>query len=142
MNKLFVDALQVLEENWNGYFTIPATILYPHQWSWDSAFVAIGNSYVNTERSIKELEHLFNAQWKNGMVPHIVFNKKAETYFPSANFYETARSENAPKDIGTSGMTQPPIHAIAFYYVYKNASDKTEAIAFLKKEYPKLKKFH
>ena len=55
---------------------------YPHQWSWDAAFIAIGNSYFNTKNSMKELEFLFGAQWKNGIVPHIVFNKKEKTYFP------------------------------------------------------------
>jgi hypothetical protein len=53
--------------------------LYPHQWSWDSCFIAIGNSYFDTDRSMKELEYLFDAQWKNGMIPHVVFNEKEKT---------------------------------------------------------------
>lgn len=142
MDKLFADAVQVLERNWTGNLTIPAKTLYPHQWSWDSCFISIGNSHVDTDRAIKELECLFAAQWKNGMIPSIVFDKKAKTYFPSADFYEIERSENAPKDLGTSGMTQPPMHAIACYYVYKNAQDKAKAAEFLKKAYPRLKKFH
>jgi hypothetical protein len=43
------------------------------QCSWDAAFIAIGNSYFNTDRAIKEFEFLFHAQCQNGMVPHIVF---------------------------------------------------------------------
>jgi hypothetical protein len=68
--QLLEDAKKTLEGNWTGSFTIPAATLYPHQWSWDSAFIAIGNSYFNTDRAIKELEFLFNAQWHNGMLPH------------------------------------------------------------------------
>jgi len=76
LNDLLEDAKKTLEGNWNGKFTIPSATLYPHQWSWDTAFKSIGNSYINTDRAIKDLKYLFNAQWKNGMVPHIVFNNK------------------------------------------------------------------
>lgn len=145
LKKLLQDCEEVLDHNWNGSFTIPSDTLYPHQWSWDAAFIAIGNSYANTERAIKELEFLFDAQWKNGMVPHIVFNENEKTYFPAADFYEITRSPNAPTNIGTSGMTQPPVHAMACYYIYKNANDqnsKISAINFLEKILPKLINFH
>ena len=142
LNQLLEDAKKTLEGNWNGNFTMPSPTLYPHQWSWDTAFIAIGNSYFNTERAIKELEYLFNAQWKNGMVPHIVFNDKEKTYFPAADFYETNRSPNAPKGIGTSGMTQPPIHAIASYYIHENTQNQKQSIKFLKWIFPKLMNFH
>src|SRR5215831_6309711 len=142
LQQLLEDAKKILEGNWTGNFTIPASTLYPHQWSWDAAFIAIGNSYFDTERAIKELEFLFDAQWKNGMVPHIVFNEKEKTYFPAADFYDITRSPNAPKHIGTSGMTQPPVHAIACYYIYENAEDKDYAKSFLNRIYPKLKSFH
>jgi glycogen debranching enzyme len=140
--QLLKDAKDTLEGNWTGKFTIPAATLYPHQWSWDAAFIAIGNSYFHTDRAIKELDFLFDAQWKNGMVPHIVFNEKEKTYFPAADFYDITRSPNAPRHIGTSGMTQPPVHAIASYYIYENAEDKTQARNFLNRIYPKLMSFH
>jgi hypothetical protein len=144
VDQIFDSASNVLQGNWNGNFTIPSPTLYPHQWSWDSAFIAIGNSYSNTERAIKELEFLFDAQWTNGMVPHIVFNDKEKTYFPAADFYEITRSPFAPNHIGTSGMTQPPMHAIACYYIYVNDTDtqKTKSLQFLRRIYPKLKLFH
>ena len=132
----------VLERNWTGSFTIPAGTLYPYQWSWDAAFIAIGNSYGKTNRAIKEIEFLFNAQWKNGMFPHIVFNEKEKTYFPAADFYEITRSKNAPPHIGTSGTTQPPVHAISCYYVYQNFTNKTKAREFLVEIVPKLMNFH
>jgi len=140
--KILENAKQILDKNWNGRFTIPSPTLYPNQWSWDSGFIAIGNSYHNVERAIKEVEFLFDAQWKNGMVPHIVFNEKEKTYFPDADFYEATRSDNAPTNIGTSGMTQPPVHAIACYHIYENSENKSKAKDFLSKIYPKLKRFH
>jgi mannosylglycerate hydrolase MGH1-like protein len=142
VDEILKKAKLTLEKNWNGRFTIPSPTLYPHQWSWDSAFIAIGNSYYHPERAIKEIESLFDAQWKNGMVPHIVFNEREKTYFPSADFYEITRSDNAPRHIGTSGMTQPAVHAISCYYIYKNSDDKTKAKEFLNNIFPKLKGFH
>jgi hypothetical protein len=39
-------------------------------------------------------------------------------------------------------MTQPPVHAISCYYIYKNSDDKALAREFLNKMYPRLKAFH
>ncbi len=64
----------VLEANWTGTSTVPSRTLYPHQWSWDSAFIAIGRSRYDQERAERELLSLFAAQWSNGMLPHIVFS--------------------------------------------------------------------
>jgi hypothetical protein len=49
LKKLLQDCEKVLDHNWNGSFTIPSDTLYPHQWSWDAAFIAIGNSYRHSE---------------------------------------------------------------------------------------------
>ena len=62
LDRLVNDAKKILDKNWNGRFTIPSATLYPHQWSWDSGFIAIGNSYSDTDRAIKEIEFLFSAQ--------------------------------------------------------------------------------
>ncbi len=144
MDVLFEKAKSTLEANWKTSYTIPSSTLYPHQWSWDSAFIAIGNSFYDKGRAIKELDFLFDAQWEDGMVPHIVFNKKAKTYFPGAGFYDAKRLalDNAPKHVETSSMTQPPMHTIACYYIYKNMKEKKQAKAFLKRIYPKLRHFH
>src|SRR5699024_536373 len=86
---LFKQARKVLKQNRVGSFTKPSASLYPHQWSWDSAFIAIGYAHYNQEQAQKELRHLFNAQWSNGMVPQIVFNEKDEAsdYFPGPDFW-------------------------------------------------------
>lgn len=62
-------ARAVLDDNWLGASTVPSPGLYPHQWSWDSAFVAIERSWYDQQRAQTELETLFAAQWANGMLP-------------------------------------------------------------------------
>src|SRR6476660_9967068 len=74
---LIAQAKQVLEQNRVGRFTKPAPNLYPHQWSWDSAFIAMGYVHYDQARAEEELRALFAAQWINGLVPHIVFNPAA-----------------------------------------------------------------
>ncbi|MBA3235064.1 MAG: hypothetical protein H0T59_03590, partial [Chloroflexi bacterium] len=63
-------ATAVLDANWIGASTVPSRSLYPHQWSWDSAFIAVGRSWSDEVRARQELKTLFDAQWSNGMVPH------------------------------------------------------------------------
>ena len=66
-------AAAVLHGNDAGNWTKASPHLYPHQWSWDSAFIAIGWAHLDVRRAMAELEGLFAAQWSTGMVPHIVF---------------------------------------------------------------------
>jgi len=141
-SELLESAKKVLDGNWTGNFTIPSGTLYPHQWSWDSCFIAMGNSYFDIDRSMNEMEHLFDAQWKNGMIPHIVFNEKEKTYFPSPEYYDVTRSPNAPEHVKTSGMTQPPVHAIACFYIHHNSKDKAKTKEFLARVYPNLLRWH
>ena len=42
--KLVQQAKMVLDFNWTGEYTMPDPRLYPHQWSWDSALIALGYS--------------------------------------------------------------------------------------------------
>ncbi len=136
-------AKSVLDKNWTGEYTVPSIHLYPHQWNWDSGFIAIGYSHYDTEKAIKELTHLFSAQWKNGMVPQIVFNKKAlGKYFPEPDFWQAHTSPLAPDGILTSGITMPPVHGFAVLKIYENAKDKEKVIPFLKWIFPKIKAFH
>lgn len=128
---LVEQARMVLDFNWTGEYTKPGPRLYPHQWSWDSALVAIGYSRYAGERAIKELTHLFDAQWKNGLLPQIVFNPRFGTYFPGINFWHANESPDAPTHVKTSGIVQPPLHATAALYVYERAGGDVGARAFL-----------
>jgi hypothetical protein len=46
---------------------------------------------------MQEIDTLFGAQWRNGMVPQLVFNPEAlGHYFPEPDFWQTERSPDAP----------------------------------------------
>ncbi len=137
-------AEKVLERNWTGSFTKPTSHLYPFQWSWDSAFIAIGYAHYKPERAVQELRSLFSAQWDNGMVPQIIFydSREADKYFPGPEFWQTELAENAPKIPKTSGICQPPIHATALLHLLKYSPDQKKAEEFAKELFPKLKKWH
>jgi hypothetical protein len=94
---LVEQAKAILSLNWTGDYTQPGPRLYPHQWSWDSAFVAFAYAHYNCGRAEKELRHLFEAQWSNGLLPQIVFNPRFRDYFPGPSFWNANESPNAPK---------------------------------------------
>ena len=143
-------AAGVLRRNGVKSWTKPAPSLYPHQWSWDSAFIALGLAHVDNRRATGELEALFAAQWKTGKVPHIVFNPEAppKSYFPDAERWNSnGLSEHAPTGPHTSGLCQPPVHALAVRRIWETAHDKDErgveaARKFLAGNYPRLFSWH
>lgn len=141
--RLVHEALSVLEANWMGHSTRPSPRLYPHQWSWDAAFIAIGYAHVDQAKAQLELESLFRGQWSNGLLPHIVFDEAGEgTYFPGPDFWQTHRSPYAPRRPRTSAIMQPPIHATAAWHVYRLADDRNEARRFLEDLLPRLTAWH
>jgi hypothetical protein len=143
INKYIKSAKNVLKNNRSAGYTIPSGSLYPHQWNWDSGFIAIGYSHYDTDWAIKELTSLFIAQWKNGMLPQIVFNReKLGTYFPEPDFWQPERSPHAPEVSLTSGITMPPIHGVSVLKIYENSKEKQKVIPFLEWIYPKLLSFH
>ena len=143
-------AVEVLRKNDLGGWTKAAPRLYPHQWSWDSAFIAIGLAHVDTHRAAQELRTLFAAQWRTGLVPHIVFNPAVPpgSYFPDASRWDTARlSADVPAGQQTSGLVQPPVHALAAWHIREVAratgeAEAVEAEAFLRELYPRLFAWH
>jgi len=116
-------AAYVLRGNDLGTMTTAAPRLYPHMWSWDAAFVAIGLATVNLDRAVLELDTLLAAQWSTGMLPHIVFAAAAhmrdtrtreDDYFPGPDRWGCVESgAPAPSSPRTSGICQPPVHALA-----------------------------
>jgi hypothetical protein len=148
MGRLAARASDVLRDNDVGHMTTAAPRLYPHMWSWDACFIAIGLASVSVERAITELDTLLTAQWHNGMLPHIVFSEQADGYFPGPDRWDCARlSVNAPRTPRTSGICQPPVHAIALDAVLAAADRGTEqerraAEAFLDRAWPRLLAWH
>jgi hypothetical protein len=134
-------AMAVLEANWMGHATRASARLYPHQWSWDSACIAMGYAGWNQSRAQAELRWLFAGQWADGLLPHIRFAENAR-YFPGPEFWQTHRSTSAPKHPKTSGIVQPPVHATAVWQVYRRASDGEQAKGFLRELMPSLVAWH
>jgi Trehalase len=135
-------AKAVLDYNWTGEYTQPGPRLYPHQWSWDSALIAIAYSRYDQQRATRELRHLFEAQWENGLLPQLVFNTRFTNYFPGPNFWHAKESPYAPEHRETSGVVQPPVHATAALCVYQRAGDEARAKEFLEYAFPKLEAWH
>jgi len=134
-------AAAVLEANWMGHATRASAHLYPHQWSWDSACIAIGYSGWDQARAQAELRSIFAGQWADGLLPHIRFARDAR-YFPGPEFWQTHLSPLAPPEPPTSGIVQPPVHATATWKVYRRARDAEEAKRFLRELQPKLVAWH
>ncbi len=136
-------ARRVLTGNWTGSSTVPSRTLYPHQWSWDSGFIAIGLRHLSPARAQRELETLLAAQWADGRVPHIVFNPEVPltAYFPSPDFWRSSTAGDkagAPGGVETSGIVQPPIHALAAWLVHRADPAASARRGFLHRVYPRL----
>ncbi|KLK91368.1 neutral trehalase [Microvirga vignae] len=109
------DARAILARNDRGGYTVPTDRLYPFQWNWDSAFVAMGFATFDIDRAYRELERLIEGQWEDGMIPHIVFHAPSDTYFPGADVWGTRHR------IPTSGITQPPVFGMALRFIHDAA---------------------
>lgn len=147
LERLRTEAYQVLKTNRQpGSATLPSPKQYPHQWNWDSAFIAIGlAAYGDLDGAQAEIQALLAGQWGNGMLPHIIYHpdlKMDERYFPNRDdwgvrfFVNT--TDGPPQGIDTSGITQPPVAAIAVEAILKKRID----LPFLETVYPKLYRYH
>jgi len=95
-------------------YTVPSSTIYPHQWFWDSCFHTIIYTRLKKfEDARKEMRSMLQGQWKNGMIPHMIYWKK---------------SRRANVDWGTknntSSITQPPMIAYAIENLYNRTNDK------------------
>jgi hypothetical protein len=133
---LFNLALEVLQENDQGGYTVPTKGLYPFQWNWDSCLTALGQSHYDEARAWTEIETLFQHQWPDGMVPHIIFHVYSDGYFPGPDVWAVNRPT------ATSGITQPPVAAFAVKRLYDRATDKARAAERARALLPKLDAWH
>ncbi|MBY6411976.1 glycogen debranching protein [Rhodococcus sp. BP-252] len=146
--QLAARAAYLLRGNDLGTMTSAAPRLYPHMWSWDAAFVSVGLAPLSVERAVVELDTLLSAQWKNGMIPHIVFANGVDGYFPGPARWETGQlAAHAPTAPQTSGITQPPVHAIAVQRILDHSrrhGRTTRAVAeeFLDRRWENLVRWH
>jgi len=142
VSTLRAEAARVLLSNWRTSYTVPAGGLYPHQWSWDSAFIAIGLRHLSPRRAQQELDTILSTQWSDGRLPQIVFHSgKDDGYSPGATFW---RSEDIPgtPPVRTAGLVQPPNHALAALLVHQADPAESDRRRFLQRAYPRLERWH
>lgn len=133
------EARVILRQNDRGGYTVPNNSVYPYQWNWDSAFVAMGFALFDPARAWAELERLFEGQWPNGMVPSIVFHGHSDAYYPGPEVWQ---SGHMPP---TTGISQPPVAASAAAFLLNTArSEADQALAGIKLKmlFPKLLASH
>jgi len=140
---LIKKAIEVLEGNFQeGGFTIPSKGLYPFQWKWDSAFIAIGFAHYDIEKAKMEIRTLLDAQWENGFIPHIIFHTENDSYFPGADFHRSELHPQSSKKYRSTGMTQPPVTGFVLQEMYRIAEDKESMLAFIKEQIAKVYQNH
>lgn len=129
-------ARDILVRNDRGGYTVPNGRVYPFQWNWDSAFVSLGLAVFDLDRAWREIESLFQGQWEDGFLPHIIFWKEDDArYFPGPGVWGTGRTPP------TSGITQPPVAASAVRALW----ERGEQLRFrphLERLFPKLLAWH
>jgi hypothetical protein len=136
MNDLSHAAIDILKENDRGTYTVPTKGLYPFQWNWDSCLTALGQRHFDESRAWTEIETLFTNQWPDGLVPHIVFHKPDDGYFPGPDVWATGRP------VPTSGITQPAVAGFALRRLYDHAQDRTVAADRVRALLPKVAAWH
>lgn len=139
-DNLLIEAREVLHKNDQGSHTVPAAGMYPHQWLWDSCFIAIGQRHYDVERAKQELLSLVRGQWANGMLPNMIFSNTRQ-HIGHGNIWRSWLNPNAPDNIITSGITQPPMLAEAVVQVGEKLN-KTERHSWYKTMYPIILSYH
>jgi hypothetical protein len=129
-------ARAILRGNDRGGYTVPTHRLYPFQWNWDSAFVAMGWATFDEARGFTEVDRLLEGQWDDGLVPQIVFHAASDDYFPGPAVWGV---KHTPP---TSGITQPPVLASAVRFMLDHARDRAAAEARVAAIYPRLAAYH
>src|SRR5215204_5731365 len=129
---LISEAKLVLAFNWTGEYTKPGPRIYPHQWSWDSALIAIGYSHYDQESATRELTHLFDAQWNNGLLPQIVFNPHFGRYFPGIDFWHAY--ERAKDDLGARTFLEYVFPKLVAWhnYLYRERDPEDEGLVYIR----------
>jgi hypothetical protein len=133
---LDAEARRILQINDRGGYTVPNASVYPFQWNWDSAFVAMGFVGFDANRAWTELDTLFEGQWSDGMVPSIVFHARSDAYYPGPAAWGT---QHAPP---TTGISQPPVAGTAARVLWMRSPDRAASRRRLDALFPRLMAWH
>ena len=110
-------------------YTVPSPSSYPFQWFWDSCFHAIILRHFDTATAKQELLSLASKQFKNGMIPHMIYWEDPDKFSFPLIPWGTHR---------TSSIVQPPMLAYAVWAIYQKDKDTK----FLQKMLPVIKNLH
>ena len=137
MKDFITEAKKILIGNRKDGYTLPTNNkLYPAQWNWDSGFIALGYSYFNLKFALEEIKTLLRGQWKDGMIPHILFHDLNTNYYPNHSVWACGNK------IHSSGITQPPVLAIILKIILDKNKIKDKEISKIKNIIKKIKKYH
>lgn len=114
----------MLQSNDTGETTIPANGIYPHQWNWDSALISLGWVSVDPDRAWRELRSLVGMQMADGMIPHIAFDRRPNSYLPGPDWWGDLVGMDGRR---VSGITQPPVLATCLRLLWQLAPDELQA---------------
>ncbi|MFP2994727.1 trehalase family glycosidase [Spongiivirga sp. MCCC 1A20706] len=138
-DKLLAEAQKVLNANFQKEgFTIPSKKLYPFQWKWDSGFIAIGYAHYDMDKAESEITTLLDAQWANGFIPHIVFHTDTDTYFPGADFHQSALHPMSSKKYRSTGLVQPPVLGFVLEELYEISKNKKATLQYIRSQIDKV----
>lgn len=115
--QLFEAGVSILKKNDFGGYTVPTQGLYPFQWNWDSAITALGWAKFDEPRAWQELDVLISGQWDDGMIPHILFHKDSDTYFPGPDVW------GSDKKVKSTSISQPPVLAAIVKILFEEAKE-------------------
>ncbi|HYM70366.1 MAG TPA: trehalase family glycosidase [bacterium] len=135
--ELLSAAAAVLRANDLGAYTRPSPRLYPHQWNWDSAFIALALAHLNWPRMEREVDTLLAAQWTNGMLPHIHYSPEVTGYFPGPEWWPDVPVRRAGER--TSGISHPPVLPTAVYWAGRAQPDAGVRLAWWARIYEPLR---
>jgi glycogen debranching enzyme len=136
-NEALIEKAKItLNNNDLGGYTVPTHGLYPFQWNWDSAITALGWLKFDEPRAWQEIELLLSGQWENGMIPHIIFHKESETYFPGPDVWGSHRK------VKSTSISQPPVLASVIKIMFEECQNRTLVDEKLSEYLPKLLDYH
>jgi glycogen debranching enzyme len=105
-------------------YTVPSPDSYPYQWFWDSCFHAVILSHFDVSSAKHELLSLVHWQFKNGMIPHMIYWPGLEKggQFPTieGKHYQSIHWGKRH----TSSLIQPPMLAYAAWRIYLVDGDR------------------